>query len=72
MTKRVDVVGAEANRPFGHIALGEPDAQAMATFVDMGPVLRFWSYEAGELDATAARNLAAELVCWADRKEGAP
>lgn len=65
----VDVVGTKANRPFGHIALGEPTGPALAVFTDTGDHLQFWSYERGQFDATAARNLAAELIRWADRKE---
>lgn len=66
---QVDVVGQNANRSRGHIALGVPGQAATATFVDLGPVLRFWSYESGELTPAAARNLAAELTRWADHKE---
>jgi len=65
----VDVVGADSNRRFGHIALGEPEGRALVTFVDLGPCLRVWAYESAELDPAAARNLAAELTAWADRKE---
>ncbi|MAE64134.1 MAG: hypothetical protein CMJ18_07645 [Phycisphaeraceae bacterium] len=65
----VDVVGAESNRPRGHIALGEPDSQAIAVFTDMGRHLTFWSYQRGQFDAAGARNLAHELTLWADRQE---
>ena len=66
----VDVVGAESNRPRGHIALGEPDSQAIACFIDTGDgFLRFWSYDRAKFDPTAARNLAAELTRWADNQE---
>ncbi len=66
----VDLVGVEGNRPRGHIALGEPNSAAVLTFVDLGSTLQFWSHQSARLDPQAARNLAAELTRWADRKEG--
>lgn len=66
-----DVVGVEANHPYGHIALGVPGGRAQVTFCDMGPVLRVWAYASGDLTPDAARNLAAELAHWADRKQAA-
>ena len=65
----VDVVGADGNRSRGHIALGGPTGPALASFCDVGPVLHFWAHMSVELDPAAARNLAAELTTWADRKE---
>lgn len=65
----VDVVGADSNRPYGHIALGQDGGRADVTFCDMGDHLSIWAYTSGRLDPAAARNLAAELVAWADRKE---
>ena len=62
------VIGAEANRPHGHIAVG-PERRAEATFVDVGNGrLQYWAYDRGEIDAAGARALAAELKLWADRQ----
>ena len=65
----VDVIAAEANRPFGHIALGETNGPPLMIFCDLGEVLHFWSWNGAELDATGARNLAEELLQWAEKKE---
>lgn len=65
----VDVVGAESNRPHGHIALGQNGGRAEVTFFDMGDHLSIWAFTSSRLDPSAARNLADELVAWADRKE---
>ncbi|MFE6511621.1 hypothetical protein ACFVBP_28420 [Nocardioides sp. NPDC057764] len=72
-----DVVGIKANRHRGHIALGNTDREAapdrrgvLGAFCDLSDRrLHWWAFTAFELDPKGARNLAAELVLWADRRE---
>jgi hypothetical protein len=66
----VGVVAVDGNRQRGHIALGQPGGRALLTFCDVGPELHFWSNVSARLDPTAARELAAELILWADRRDG--
>lgn len=67
-TPLVTVVGREANQSHGHIALGDRSGPPIGTYVDLGDgYLRFWSYESARLDASGARELAADLLAWADR-----
>ena len=72
-----DVVGIEGNRPRGHIALGTTDREVapdrrgvLGAFCDLSDGrLHWWAFTAFELEPKGARNLAAELVLWADRRD---
>lgn len=62
---------ANGNRQRGHIALVEQgERQAAVTFVDVGPVLHLWTQTSAQITPETARALGAELIAWADRKEG--
>lgn len=61
---------ANGNTRYGHIALLQPgDDCAAAFFVDEGPVLKFTAQFGGAMTPEVVRELAAELIAWADRKE---
>lgn len=62
---------ANGNKARGHIALvPQGGRSAEAYFVDEGPVLKFSAQFGGSMTPSTVRALAAELVEWADRKEG--
>lgn len=62
---------ANGNKRYGHIALlREGEGASEAYFVDEGPVLKFTAQFGGAMTPATVRELAAELVAWADRKEG--
>lgn len=51
----------------GHIGL-VVDRAAQGAFVDLGPVLHWWSYTSLHMTPTQARELGIALIAWADRK----
>lgn len=62
---------ANGNKRLGHIALlAEGESRSDAYFVDEGPVLKFTAQFGGAMTPATVRALAAELIEWADRKEG--
>ena len=62
---------ANGNKRFGHIALvPEGGRRADAAFIDTGAVLQFSAQHGGQMTPETVRALAAELIEWADRKEG--
>lgn len=61
---------ANGNRLRGHIALIAEDHSGAVYFVDTGPVLSFSAQFGGAMTPPVVRALAAELIAWADRKEG--
>ena len=62
---------ANGNKRLGHIALlAEGESRFDAYFVDEGPVLKFTAQFGGAMTPATVRALAAELIEWADRKEG--
>jgi hypothetical protein len=62
---------ANGNKARGHIALvAEGGRSADAYFVDEGPLLKFSAQFGGSMTPDTVRVLAAELVEWADRKDG--
>lgn len=62
---------ANGNRQRGHIALVQQgERRADVTFVDLGPVLHLWTQTSAQITPETARALGAELIGWADRKEG--
>ncbi|HEY9408882.1 MAG TPA: hypothetical protein VIP77_04815 [Jiangellaceae bacterium] len=64
-----DVVPNEGNRIRGHIALAA-DGHTVAALTDQGnKTLHVWTVDFFELGVTGARNLAAALNDWADRRE---
>ena len=63
---------ANGNKRRGHIALvPEGESRADAYFIDEGPVLKWSAQFGGAMTPSTVRALAAELIEWADRKEGA-
>jgi hypothetical protein len=53
-----------------HITLAAaPDGPCDGAFVDLGPVLHWWSNVGVQLDPAGARALAAGLTAWADARE---
>lgn len=61
---------ANGNKRRGHIALvPEGGRSADAYFVDEGPFLKFSAQFGGSMTPDTVRELAAELVEWADRKD---
>jgi hypothetical protein len=64
------VIGQKANHHLGHIAIGHPGGRASATLTDeCDGKLHWWPFDAGELDPAGAKELAAELIRWAQRTE---
>ena len=62
------VVARDSNRPYGHIALGH-GGQATADLIEDRDRLGLWVTETTWLDPDSARDLAAELCWWADRRD---
>lgn len=61
---------ANGNKRRGHIALvPEGGRSADAYFVDEGPFLKFSAQFGGAMTPGTVRELAAELIAWADKKE---
>lgn len=62
---------ANGNKQRGHIALlAEGERASGAYFLDEGPFLKFSAQFGGSMTPSTVRALAAELVEWADRKDG--
>lgn len=61
---------ANGNKQRGHIALlAEGESKSGAYFIDLGPVLKFTAHFGGAMTPATVRDLAAELLEWADRKD---
>lgn len=62
-TARVDV-----DPKCQHLVMRDENDAILGAFVDLGPELHWWSSYALHLDPAGARELAAALVAWADRR----
>ncbi len=62
------MVGTHHDSP--HIALGLDSGPPVVTLTEMGDRLSVWGWgtASAELDPDSARDLAAELIAWADRR----
>lgn len=69
MVLNKEAAGVRLDPRYGHVSIYGHERYALVTMVETGPRLEIWSGQGAHISPKIARELAAALIGWAERRE---